>query len=109
MKNKSNVIGNWSDSYLDSLEALYGVFNLHPNLTITELGEEWKECFRADGQLQADLERSKPLKAWSVSYLDILETLYGAFNLHPKLSIQELCEEWQQCFMSDHDKQGVAC
>jgi hypothetical protein len=87
---------------LDSLETLYGAFNLHPAFSMMELGEEWKECFRADGKLQSELKQSQPFREWSASYLDSLETLYGEFNLHPQLSVQELCEEWQKCFMPSH-------
>lgn len=31
-------------------------------------------------------------------YLDVLETLYGDFNLHPAQSIEEICEEWNNQF-----------
>lgn len=108
MKNEYKVIANWSDTYLNTLETLYGAFNLHPTLGIEELSDEWKECFRADGQGKFDSERRKLAAEWSESYLSDLETLYGEFNLHPKLTIQELCEEWQQLFMSNSDKQKIA-
>lgn len=48
MKNDRNVIGRWSGPYLDSVELLYGAFDLHPNLTVAEVCEEWQECLRAD-------------------------------------------------------------
>ncbi len=103
MKYDCNVICNWSDSYLDAWETLYGSFNLHPALTIMEVGEEWQRCFSSDGKLQRELEQVQPLKEWSASYLDTLEALYGEFHLHPQLSIQALCEEWRQCFIPAHD------
>lgn len=105
LKNEYNVIANWSDPYLNTLEALYGDFNLYPTLTIQELSDEWKECFRADGQGQSDSERIKLAAEWCKSYLSTLENLYGEFNLHPPLTIQELCEEWEQLFMSNSEEQ----
>jgi len=101
MNNEWNEVSDWIDSYLDDMELLHGEFNLHPDLTTEELCEEWKECFRADGKIAAEAVEMQNSLEWSDSYLDIMETLYGAFNLHPDLTIQELCEEWQRCFMSD--------
>lgn len=101
MNNECDEVSNWSDSYLDDMELLHGAFNLHPDLTTEELCEEWKECFRAVGKIAAEAVKMQNSLKWSDSYLDIMETLHGAFNLHPDLTIQELCEEWQRCFMSD--------
>lgn len=108
MSNQGAEINNWNESYLNTLETLYGVFDLHPDLTIAELGDAWKECFRADGQGQLDSERSQTVAEWSESYLDDLEILHGGFNLHPALTIQELCEEWQECFMSNINNQKAS-
>jgi len=107
MKNECNMLSNWSDSYLNTLETLYGPFNLHPTRSIADLSEEWKDCFRTDGQLQIELQRNQPLKEWSAFYLDSLETLYKRFNLYPNLTTQELCDIWQECFMSGSNNQTV--
>ncbi len=107
MKNECNMLSNWSYSYLNTLEILYGPFNLHPTLSITQLNEEWKNCYRADGQIQIELQRKQSLKNWSESYLNTLEILYGSFNLHPDLTTQELNNEWQECFMSGSNSQRV--
>lgn len=108
MKNQSNVINNWTDTYLNTIETLYGAFNLHPALTMQELSDEWTECFRPDGQVRVDLERSELVEKWSRSYLAALETLYGEFNLHPTFAIQVLCQEWQPQLMSNSKKQRLA-
>ena len=44
---------------------------------------------------------------WSENYLNILELLYGSFNLHPDLSIEETCEEWNEQFMTRKDPESV--
>ena len=43
---------------------------------------------------------------FSDRYLDVLETLYGNFNLHPALSIEELCEEWNDQFVTSKDMES---
>lgn len=108
MRNESNMDNSWSDHYLDTIEALYGEFDLHPALTIQELGDEWKECFREDGQVRVDLEKSQLVTEWSRSYLDALETIYGKFDLHPASAIQKLLEKWQPQFIASSDKQRIA-
>lgn len=107
MKNDRNVIGRWSDPYLDSVELLYGAFDLHPNLTVAEVCEEWQECFRADSQGQVEAEHSEAAREWAQSYLNALEALYGEIDLHPALTIEELGEEWQECFRADGKVQSA--
>lgn len=92
---------DWCNSYLDTMENLYGPFELQPDLTIDEQAEEWKENFREDGQVQIQMKQQQSLMEFAEAYLDTLEDLYGDFNLHPWLTIQEVAEEWRKCFMSD--------
>lgn len=102
MKNGRKEISNWSDSYLDTLETIYGEFNLHPVLSVQDLGGD----FSADGQAWEESKRTQALQKWSESYLDTTELLFGELNLHPKLTIEELCEEWKECFWTDSKEQA---
>ncbi len=43
---------------------------------------------------------------FSNRYLDVLETLCGSFNLHPALSIEEVCEEWNRQFVTGKDMES---
>ena len=107
MKSNRKVISNWSESYLGSLELLYGTFELHPDFTVAEVCEEWKECFRADGQGQVVTKQSEVAREWSDSYLDTLEILYGEFNLHPAQTIEDLSTEWADNFREDGKVQSA--
>lgn len=101
MKNEWESLNNWCDNYLDAMDTLYGPIELHPDLTMEEQGEEWKENFREDGQIQIQMKQMESEMEFAESYLDTIEQLYGEFNLHPWLTIQQVAAEWQKCFMSD--------
>ena len=108
MKSNRKAIGNWSESYLNTLELLYGSFDLHPNLTVAELCEDWQECFQVEGQVQMGTEWSDgAVREWSDAYLDTLEILYGEFNLHPVRNIEELAKEWAENFREDGKVQSA--
>lgn len=102
MKNGRKEISSQSDSYLDTLETIYGEVNLHPVLSAEDLGGD----FRADEQARAESEQTQALQKWSESYLDTVELLFGELNLHPKPTIEELCEEWKECFWTDGQEQA---
>jgi len=95
----SRVIENWTDSYLDVVEGLYGSWDIHPEQSTAEMCEEWQRKFDADYRT----EDADPFYGGSGAYLDVLEELYGDFNLHPAMSVKETCEEWQRCFSTDRD------
>ncbi len=98
---RNQTIADWTETYLEVLEVLYGPFNLHPELTIEEVCEEWKDCWAVDSQVQV-VNESRDIFAWSEPYLLVLESLYGPLNLHPHLSIEEVNEEWLNYFMKDY-------
>ena len=59
----------WSTSYFNDIEVLFGEINLHPQLSIEDVCEDWKECFRADGSKQIELSKSQDMRDRSESYL----------------------------------------
>ncbi|MDD3364484.1 MAG: hypothetical protein PHZ03_05840 [Syntrophomonas sp.] len=90
-------IADWTESYLQDLEVLYGPFNMHPEMTIEEVCAEWKDCFAVDSQVNVTVE-SRDIVAWSEPYLLEFESLYGPLNLHPQLNVEEVNEEMVQLF-----------
>jgi len=50
--------------------------------------------------------QKQAITEFSDRYLDVLETLYGDFNLHPALSIEELCEEWNEQFVTGKEMES---
>lgn len=100
MKKDRQEIRSWSDMYLDTLEEIYGPFNLHPALSVEDLCKEWSDNFGLK-QTQVRVEEHQAERVWSESYMASLELLFGEINMHPTLSIEELCEEWKDLFRAD--------
>lgn len=98
---KLKPITSWSDMYVDTLEEIYGPFNLHPALSTVDLCKEWSDVFGLEGRFKAANDEMALIRSWSDSYMETVESLYGAIDLHPKLSIEEVCEEWKACFRQD--------
>lgn len=92
MAKELGVMSDWVDSYVNTIQDIYGSFDA-PELSTTEVCEEWQRVF--DPVIS---EESDPFFGGVESYLQVLEELYGAFELDPMLSIREICEEWQRCF-----------
>ncbi len=92
MAKELGVMSDWIDSYVDTIQDVYGSFDT-PELSTAEVCEEWQRVFDPVMSEEAD-----PFFGGVESYLQALEELYGEFELHPMLSIQEICEEWQRCF-----------
>jgi len=86
---------------MDTLEEIYGPFNLHPALSTVDLCKEWSDIFGLEGRAKAANDELALIRSWSVSYMETVESLYGEIDLHPKLSIEEICEEWKACFRQD--------
>ena len=98
---RNQISTDWTEAYLEVLEVLYGPFNIHPELTIEEVCEEWKDSFAVDRQVHVTAHESRDIVAWTEPYLIAFESLYGPLNLHPQLSIEEVNEEWLNYFMQD--------
>jgi len=101
---QKQTFANWSENYLDVLELLYGSFNLHPDLSIEELCQEWKEQFTTEKGTES-VPQSRDIADWEQSYLHTLETLYGPMFVHPDLNIEEVNLEWLSLFRQDQSAQ----
>ncbi len=96
MRKSTGVLNDWCDAYLDVLNGLYGTLELEA-LSLVEVGVEWQKVFGAMAKNQPEIG---PFLGGSDAYIANLEELHGEWNLHPALSVQERCEEWQRRFGS---------
>lgn len=96
MRKSIGVLNDWCDAYLDVFNGLYGTLELEA-LSLVEVGEEWHRVFGAMAKNQPEIGL---FFGGSDAYTANLEELHGEWNLHPALSVQERCEEWQWCFGS---------
>jgi len=96
---QKQTIVNWTENYLDILELLYGSFNLHPDLSIEELCEEWNKQFITAEDLESAPQRD--ITDWEQSYFNTLETLYGPMSVYPDLNIEEINLQWMSLFRQD--------
>jgi hypothetical protein len=97
---------NWSERYLDTLEEIYGPFNLHPALSVVDLCKEWSENFSREGKIQVASRDMAGAQEWSAGYMTALESLYGEINAPRRLTVEEMCEEWKACFYADESTQA---
>ncbi|PKM78620.1 MAG: hypothetical protein CVU90_01065 [Firmicutes bacterium HGW-Firmicutes-15] len=49
----------------------------------------------------AKIERNQTIADWTEAYLEVLEVLYGPFNMHPELTIEEVCVKRNDWFSVD--------
>ncbi len=47
-------------------------------------------------------ENDKTIDNWSVNYLNTLEVIYGAIELHPFKMLEETNMDWLEAFMPTH-------
>ncbi len=94
MRKSIGVLSDWCDAYLDVLAGLYGTMELEP-LSLVEVDEEWQRVFGAMAKNQPE---TGLFLGGSDAYTADLEELQGEWDLHPALSVQERCDEWQRCF-----------
>ncbi|MCX5780372.1 MAG: hypothetical protein NTV45_06050, partial [Firmicutes bacterium] len=72
MKNNRHVISQWSDAYLDTVQILYGAFEMLKDLTVTELCAEWQDCFLGDSRDLAEPQLDEVERGWSDAYLNTI-------------------------------------
>jgi len=96
MRKSLGVLSDWYGAYLEVLDGLYGTLESEP-LSLVEVSEEWQRVFGAMAKNQPEIS---PFVGGSEAFTADLEALHGEWNLHPALSVQERCEEWQRCFSS---------